>query len=156
MRTLFIADDVLNDLFQGEERQIVWHVFKKNGYLRSSKPAIKYQIVKRPMYGRVGNPVVDYRENDLLDAKSAYVWRMVVFAVSDNPQHQCVPVCADMDLPIEDHNERRALCKTLDALADRIVNLFPPTEWAGTIRWGQAYGLIGTPRYDDTGAIIYR
>lgn len=30
------------------------------------------------------------------DGRSAYVWRMVAFMVSRNPQHQCIPAMADM------------------------------------------------------------
>jgi len=30
------------------------------------------------------------------DGRSAYVWRMVAFMVSRNPQHQCMPAMADM------------------------------------------------------------
>lgn len=156
MRPLSVNLETLRAQFSSEDWVIVSRVFKKNGALRASKPDITYTIVKRHMYGRPDAPLADYRENNLLDAKSAYVWRMVVFSVSDVRAHQCMPICADMDLPIEDYQERRALCKELDTLADRIINLFPKREWRGVIAWGNALGVLGSPELDSSGAVVDR
>jgi len=103
---------------------------------------------------RASKPKVDRRDPE--SGKAAYVWRMVVFMVSPRPRHHCMPVCAEFDLPERDYDRRRELVKELDALVDKIVDAVDPREWHGAIRWGQAYGLIGTPRYNDEGAVIYR
>ncbi len=90
--------------------------------------------------------------------KAMYVWRMVAFQISPNSQHQCMPMMAYCDLPetplrkgkkyleltdeerLACFEERRALEKSLDALADKIVKSVPPTEWHGVLRWARALG----------------
>jgi len=77
------------------------------------------------------------------DAK--YVWRMVAFHVSTNPQHWCMPICADFDIDspvrgVEGVRYRAARSKALDNLVDRIVNTIPKEQWHGIRRWR---GLLG-------------
>ena len=120
-----------------QERAILARILNK-GALKASKPAI-----------RKGT------ENEYTDRCATYVWRMTAFLVSQNPVHQCMPVCADFDLPGK-YDERRALSKQLDELVDRIVDSIPPSQWHGVRRWGQAFGMVGTPRYNEEGAVIYR
>lgn len=94
-------------------------VVKRNGEIKKSKPAID-----------ANNQDTGY---------AAYVWRNVVFLVSSNPKHQCMPVCANFDM-IEHGNERRELCKRLDKLVDLIVDAVPKSEWHGVHRWARAFG----------------
>jgi hypothetical protein len=51
---------------------------------------------------------------------------------------------------------RREVIKHLDELVEAVVDTVPKNQWHGIIRWGQVLGKIGTPRYDDEGAVIYR
>lgn len=87
---------------------------------------------------------------------AAFVWRWVVFQVSKNPQHQCMPCLvfvSDAGLPprpangFEEreafrtyHDAKRAKEKGLMALADRMVNCVNKAEWHGVARWGRAMG----------------
>lgn len=141
---------------RAQERAILARILNK-GALKATKPAI-----------RAGT------ENELTDRCAAYVWRMVAFQAFKNPVHQCMPVCAEFDLPdfgsrgldwnAPDFDEklheasakRRALSKQLDDLADRIVDTLHPSQWHGVQRWGQAMGQIGTPQVAKDGSIIYR
>jgi hypothetical protein len=70
-------------------------------------------------------------------------------------KHGCLPICADGDLPVFGA-ERRALTTTLDAIVKKIVDTLPSEEWHGIKRWGQAYGLVGTPQVRESGSIVYR
>ena len=84
------------------------------------------------------------------DGEAAYVWRMTAFMVSPISAHQCMPVTADFDMPEKywdrsnpnSHKERRARCKELDALSDKMVNAIPKQNWHGVRRWGRALGQI--------------
>ncbi len=105
------------------------------GTLRASKPTVK-------------------RDSEITGS-AAYVWRMVAFQVSPNPKHQCMPVCATFDL-MGEYEHRKYLAEELDLIVKEIVDAVPPQEWHGIIRWGQAFGQIGTPRYTNEGAVIYR
>ena len=81
-----------------------------------------------------------------------YVWRMVAFQVSTNPQHWCMPVCADFDIDVpsdlvadgvkydKTHHCRNAKAKVLNNLVDRIVNTIPKEQWHGINRWR---GILG-------------
>ena len=117
------------------EAETVGRILGRGGHLRASKPKL---------------------DGTKEAGRAAYVWRMVAFYVSSNPRHQCMPVCADFDLRESDWNTRRALCKELDVLVDKITNTIPTEQWAGVRRWGQALGRIGTPSLDSTGAVVYR
>ena len=70
-----------------------------------------------------------------------YVWRMVVFLVSPRPQHQCMPVTAAWELGYWT-DQRDALTKDLDAIADQIVDAVPVQQWHGVKRWGHALGYL--------------
>ena len=119
------------------------------GILRASKPTVKKIKVPSEKYGYVYEPV------NPIDGCAAYVWRMVAFQVSPNPKHQCMPVCAEFDLPgTFDH--RKALTVELDLIVEEIVSAVPKHEWHGVVRWGNALGYIGTPQVAPDGAIIYR
>jgi hypothetical protein len=116
--------------------------------LRASKPQVTKTKVPDEKYG--------YRyEPDAVQGQVAYVWRMVAFAISPNPKHQCMPICADFDLG-GDFESRGAQRKALELIEDEIVKSVPRSQWHGVIRWGQAFGQIGTPRYAPDGAVIYR
>ena len=77
---------------------------------------------------------------------SAYIWRMVAFQISPIAAHHCIPVCADFDIVVPDtlssterYQYRRNRAKVLDALADKIVNQIPKSEWQGIRRWRQVF-----------------
>lgn len=101
-------------------------VVKKDHSIRASKPKVK----------------------DDITGKAAYVWRMVCFQVSPKPQHHCMPVTANFDLPAYDENGKwscsvsRIMEKELDKLVDVIVDSIPKTQWHGISRWGKAFGII--------------
>lgn len=40
------------------------------------------------------------------DGGAAYVWRMVAFFISPNPQHHCIPIGADFDITDVDYAHR--------------------------------------------------
>lgn len=105
-----------------EEMAIISKVLNKNK-IRASKPVVK--------------------KDDPTTGEAYYVWRNVVFIVSQNPTHQCMPVMADFDIQIKDYKERRIRCKELDVLVDKIVNLVPKDQWHGISRWGRALGYGG-------------
>jgi hypothetical protein len=86
-----------------------------------------------------------------------YVWRMVAFSVSPNPQHHCMPVTADFYTPYRFGTpERKALIARGDRIENAVVKSIPPAEWHGIRRWGNAFGSIGTPQVAPDGSIIYR
>ena len=109
------------------ELEIASLVVKKNGAIRATKPKVE-------------------REDDPISGKAAYVWREVVFCVSQKPAHQCMPVTAEFDLPAFDENGKwsskvaREMGKELKVLIDKIVNSVPKNEWHGINRWGRAFG----------------
>jgi hypothetical protein len=89
------------------------------------------------------------------DGEAAYVWRMTAFLISPISQHQCMPVTADWDIKAS-YAERREITKRLDKVVDAIVDGVPKTQWHGVTRWGQAFGIVGTPMVAPDGSIIYR
>lgn len=117
--------------------------------LRASKPPVPTHKVPSEKYGHTYEPINPDQ------GRAAYIWRMVAFQISPNPKHQCVPVCADFDLP-GDFDSRRQESRYCDCIVNEIVNAVPKNQWHGVIRWGQAFGQIGTPRYNEEGAVIYR
>ena len=138
-----------------EEKAIIRIIIKSDGTLRASKP-------KLGKMARVDDPASPYgyryawaTDSERLKAKAAYVWRMVAFAISPNPVHHCMPTTTSFDLD-GTYKERRALEKELDAFANRIIKCVPVREQHGTMRWAQAYGMTGTPQYNEEGAIVYR
>jgi len=132
-------------------RGIVATKGKNKGCLRASKPKVTRTRVDNPdsLYGY--DVVVDDHEG-----KVAYVWRMVAFYVSPKGQHQCMPVTCDFDLPGSYGPEKRALMVELDRIVDIVANSISKDQWHGVRRWGQVFGIVGTPRYNEEGAVIYR
>lgn len=122
------------------------------GCLRASKPKLVRTKVADPdsPYG--------YRiHKDTIEAKTAYLWRMIAFMISPKSQHQCMPVMAVYDLPVSSvSDEGKAMIKELDALTDAILATVPLSECHGLRRWGNAFGLTGTRQLTAEGAYIYR
>ncbi len=115
---------LLSQELWSEEKDII-SLIQKNGVLKASKPKATKKV-----------------SDPMLIGQAAYVWRMVAFQISPNPQHHCMPVCADFDIPVRSYDERRAITKKLDMLVDRIVNTVPATQWHGILRWGNALGYL--------------
>lgn len=105
---------------------------KNKGRLRASKPDIAYTIVEKD--GR------KYREPSKDDGLAAYLWRIVAFAISPIHQHQCLPVCADFDLPYftVSREDQKRLADDMKALCDKIVSKVPIQEQHGYMRWAKA------------------
>lgn len=113
-------------------------VNSRNGELRASKPKVQEQVkvADDSIYGYTYRHLTPEAQGD-----AAYVWRMVAFMVSQNRQHQCMPVTAEFDLG-GTYTERMSRAKTLDALVDKIVKIVPMRECHGALRWGKALGMI--------------
>ena len=124
-----------------EEKAILDIIVKSDGSLLASKPHLNKQIRVKDATSPYGYTYQCATEQDRLRAKAAYTWRHVVFAVSQNPKHQCMPVMAFCDLD-GDSATRRSTEKSLDDLADRIIRSIPFDQQHGTIRWGRALGYI--------------
>lgn len=123
-----------------EERQIAERILNK-GYLRASKPTIKYSKVTRPC--SFTGKMKEYSEPDSIGGRAAYVWRMVAFTISPIGKHHCMPCTADFDLPCSgNYEERRALAKEMDELANKIIAAVPRDQHYGTKRWARAFGVI--------------
>ncbi len=97
------------------------------------------------------------------DGHAAYVWRMVMFTISSDPKHHCMPVNAVSYIPKEDREvpnkpdrsnreqyiEWIKACKSkekqtvafLDTIVDEIIATIPKDKHYGTKRWVQAFGL---------------
>ena len=116
--------------YTAEELEILSFVTLKNGRIRKSRP--KYDNEKNPATG-----------------DAAYVWRHLVFSVSGDSQHQCMPV---MDFCYiihegatsqERHENSRRRMDKLDKLVDKVLATIPKTEWLGVQRWARAMGYFG-------------
>jgi hypothetical protein len=119
-----------------EDRDIVRRIVVK-GHLRASAPPT------RPITADSG--------------LAYYVWRMVAFYVSPNPRHHCMPVTADFYTPYKwGTPEQKELIARGDRIEKVIVASIPVSQWHGVRRWGQAFGMIGTPRISEDGSVIYR
>ncbi len=137
------------------EAAIVAKIVKPDGSLRATKPNV-------PVQTRIqtGPGILDYEyrhttEDGDISGEAAYVWRMVAFYASPNQKHHCMPTteCVGMS---GKYSEYRLRCKELDVLVDRILDIIPKEQWHGVRRWGQAYGMIGTPVVSEGGSIVYR
>jgi len=107
------------------ERDIVRRI-TNDGFLRASRPDIDWDVPESGI--------------------AAYVWRMVVFTVSDDPKHQCLPVMADCYLPGKyGSDEYKAAKEFADELEKKLCDSIPKGQWAGVIRWGRALGMLETP-----------
>jgi hypothetical protein len=123
------------DHLTAEEREIASGIVagqgKNKGRLRAGKPKIEYTIVEEN--GR------KFRRPTEKTGKTAYIWRIVAFHVSPTPQHQCLPICASMDLP-GTYQEGLVLSKELDLIVNKIIDAMPRKEWQGINRWAKALG----------------
>lgn len=116
--------DKIRSLLTDEQYEIFSHSIGRGNRLRSSKPK---------------------------DGRGAYVWRMICFYISTNPQHHCMPVMADFGLTDDmyvnypqKHNfqRRNAYCKEiLDPIVDAVVNTVIISKQHGTMRWAKALGI---------------
>jgi hypothetical protein len=124
--------DHLTDEEKALAERIIAGKGKNKGRLRASKPDVVQTIVERN--GR------KYYESDATTGKAAYLWRMVAFVVSPLPQHQCLPMMADCDLPYfsVSKEDAKAMQKEMDALADKITNAIDKSQWHGIQRWAKA------------------
>jgi hypothetical protein len=122
---------------------------KNKGRLRASKPNVTRTASGKTSWG---SPMY---VPDLKEGCTAYIWRMVAFSISPVSQHQCLPMLADFDLPLQG-DECREMVKRLDAIADIVVKSVPVTQHHGTLRWGNALGMVGMPAYNEEGAVVYR
>jgi len=143
-----------------EERKIAQGIVasrgKNKGRLRASKPKVERHIARYEHYDLPSGPYESpVYEPDRDQGETAYVWRMVAFAVSPKSQHHCLPCTAGFDIPGK-WSEKRARLDELNALADKIISVIPARQHRGTIRWGQAFGQIGTPQVAPDGSIVYR
>lgn len=135
------------------ELNIVNRFVKKNGQIRKSKPETVKQSRIKDASQSFGYRLDYTNEEDARQGIAAYVWRHVVFSVSPEPQHHCMPVLDFCYLPHGDHREWH---DKLMPIIDAVTNAVPKSEWHGVRRWGQAFGLVGTAQVAEDGAIIYR
>jgi hypothetical protein len=110
------------------EEQQIFNLITNKGRLRATKPSVAKHIVGR--YKHTSNPIEGY---------AAYAWRLLAFQLSPNPVHHCMPMTADFDM-VEEYHARRAKCKEIDALCDKLARSVPKSEWHGITRWGRALG----------------
>ncbi len=111
--------------YTAEELEILKLVVKRDGTIRASKPKLD--------------------RNKPLTGKAAFVWRMLVFSVSHNPQHQCMPIMCYYDLPCRvngkwDHKLEKSMSDELNVLVDKVLATIPKHEWAGVMRWASVLG----------------
>lgn len=129
-----------------DEDLAVIRLIVARGTIRAAAPKVPYDVVERTntyeYEGVTRSYTGQYRQHHLQPAQAFMVWRHVVFSVSRNPKHQCIPCTDDLYLPIENHDERRAEAKRLIALADVVISAIPKTEWHGVQRWGRALGYL--------------
>ncbi len=112
--------------FSGQDAQIIDLITSKGGRLRRSKPAKPVVVGTRTV------KIVDlhiqvyvYEENA---AMAAYVWRVLVFFLSTDSAHQCLPVLADSYI---DKDQRARADQLVNAIMDGIST----SEWNGVNRW---------------------
>lgn len=105
-----------------EALNIAKHITKKDGTIYRSKP-----------------------KKEGISGDCQYVWRHLVFHVSQNRQHQCMPVTADFDL--ETYNDEGKWCsrlamkrgKELEPIIREILQNIPLYKQSGTMRWLKAF-----------------
>jgi hypothetical protein len=120
--------DLSKVILTPEETEIVNLFIKQDGSVRKSKPKVTKENPKSGI--------------------AAYVWRWVVFQISDIHAHQCMPVTCDFDLPAYDENGKwscaiaREMGKQWMPLVDKLTNTVPKSQWYGINRWGRALGYL--------------
>lgn len=76
-------------------------VFNREAILGPLSPAER-EFVSQVFRGKTGQ----IRATKPKDGRAAYIWRMVVFQVSTNPQHHSMPMTADFDILPEHYVHR--------------------------------------------------
>ena len=117
---------------------------KNKGCLRAAKPKVA-KMVRVPAKSPRWQDDYDLEYANQADGdtgKTAYIWRMVVFAVSPMHQHKCVPCTADFSVPGQWGDEKRAILKDLDRIANIVSKSIPLSQHHGTIAWGKALGYF--------------
>ena len=68
--------------------------------------------------------------------EALYVWRMLMFFISKNPKHQCIPYGADFEL-IKSYGvkEAQAKVKELDIILAKLIKEVPETKRYGMNAW---------------------
>ena len=130
-------------------------VNSRTGELRASRPPVPAQVeVPDERYGYR----YDYEnEADTELGIAAYIWRMVAFQVSVKAVHHCMPCTADFDLPGKWNSPvQKAAIARANAIIRAVVDSLPADQRHGIRAWGQAFGFLGSPRYNAEGAVIYR
>lgn len=88
-------------------------VLNRDALLKSVKPTYR-PYVEAVLKGKTAA----IRATKPADGPAAYIWRMVAFIVSPNPQHHCVPAMADFYIRDEDFAHRtdtyQPRCETED------------------------------------------
>ncbi len=99
---------------------------------------------------RASKPKVGKRTAHLADryGKAAYVWRMLGFIFARSGPLQCMPICADFDLPAYENGrwssaQARKMSKDLDRLVDAFRACLPQSHEYGANRWRRALGHYG-------------
>ena len=111
--------ETIKETFDPHEIALIKETVKAGGVMKSSRP-------KRA------------------SGRAQFLWRSLVFSLSLNPRHQCIPVTSEFYLfdELKDWDLVRAESKVLDNLATRIEQLIPIEQRHGTLRWGRALGMI--------------
>lgn len=137
-----------------QHREIVARIVATRGPNKGRLLASKPTVTRHPA-GKNDFGLALY-EPDRAEGEAAYVWRMVAFYTSPDPRHQCAPCTADFDVPGDWGDEKRARLAELDLVVNAVLATLPVEEWHGVRRWGNVYGVVGTPQVTPEGAIIYR
>ena len=108
----------IKETFDPHEVALIEEIVKAGGVIRSSRPKAS--------------------------GRAQFLWRSLVFGISPNPRHQCIPVTNEFYLfdELKDWDLVRAESKVLDGLAVQIERLIPVEQRHGTLRWGRALGMI--------------
>jgi len=152
--------DLIADFVSATDLDLIRRIVNtRTGELRASKPTVaQMQEYPETDPASIFRTYYDFaNEDDAKTGLAAYIWRHVAFSISPKPAHQCMPCLDFCDLPNSyKHNMSDPNTKHLHDLVDIVVKSVPCSEWHGVQRWGNAFGLIGTPRYNAEGAVIYR
>lgn len=122
-----------------EELELAKGIAKKDGTLRASKPKTSKQIEIKTddPEAYFGTKFIYSTTVEAKQGETAYIWRMVAFAISTRSQHQCMPCTADFWLEGTVKASRRR-AKELDVIVEKILKNHPVQP--GIMRWGKALG----------------